>query len=279
MLMRMAALAACCIVFLAVHAQAEERIIEVGHTYVLGENDTRADARRTCYVEARRKAVEQAGTYVESETRVVNLSLSTDEVRAFAAAFVEAELIEEEFLVAGGAFSVRCRVRAKVDTDTIGTRLADYASDPARREQLAGYARMRSEFADGANATAEQGRPGAAPTPPALPPAPPVDLDPEKLAEAKERLRQESRQMNSAVRQVVTRGMSEGEVHGLLGEPRVKKLNDALTSTYECQKYGDLWVVFKDGVVACTRTRLEYNADYRSDCHCKGMAGATVFFD
>lgn len=280
MLMRLAALAACCIVVLAAPVRAEERVIEAEHTYVLGENDTRADARRTCYVEARRKAVEQAGTYVESETKVVNLSLTTDEVRAFAAAFVEAELVEEKFLASGGAFTVRCLVRAKVDTDTIGARLADFASNPTRREQLAGNAQARSDIDNGVNATSGK---HAAPRGDALPdenaPPPVVDLAPKKLAAAKERQRQQTWRMNQAVRQVVSRGMSEGEVHELLGEPRVKKLNDALTSTYECQKYGDLWVVFRDGVVACTRTRLEYHHNYRSDCHCQGMAGATVFFD
>jgi hypothetical protein len=266
MLKRLAALAACLVAFMACSAQAAERIIETEYTYVLGENDTRADARRTCFVEARRKAVEQAGTYVESETRVVDLSLTTDEVRAFAAAFVKAELVDEEFLATGGTFAVHCRVRAKVDTDTIGSRLADYAADPARRGKPAGAA--GAEPAEAAPAPGD----AAAPQPPA------VDQGPEKLAEARDRLRARTRRLNEAVRQVVARGMAEADVQALLGEPGVKKLNTSGPSAYMCAKYGDMWVVYRDGAVACTRTRLEYDATYRGDCHCRGMAGATVFF-
>lgn len=257
---RLAVLAACCMIVLAAPAWGGQRTIEIEHTYVLGEKDTRADARRACYMEARRKAVEQAGTYVESETSVRDMSLTSDEVRAFASAFVEAELMEEQFLLDGGAFAVRCRVRAVVDTDTLGGRLADYAADPGRRERLSGLAAREEQ--PGAEGQGAQG-PGLAP--------PLRDL--KELEAEKARIRAETERLSKAAGRVVSRGMTPGEVQGLLGPPRVKKLNDAMTSTYECHNYGDLWVVYKDGLVACTRKRLEYKNAYRSDCHCAGMAG------
>ncbi|WP_461209057.1 hypothetical protein [Desulfocurvus sp. DL9XJH121] len=254
-------LAALLIVVLAAPALAGERIIEARHTYVLGENDTRAQARRLCFEEARRKAVEQAGTWVESETRVRDMALSTDEVRTFASALVRAELVQETFLAQGDTFAVQCQVRAEVDADSLGKKLAAFAEDPVRRERL----REQKDLEDAVLPPRGEGPQGETVRPPL------DDLD--KLEAARAKLRRETEQLSRAARAVVSRGMTPGEVQSLLGPPRVKKLNEAMTSTYECHNYGDLWVVFKDGLVACTRNHLEYSSRYRGDCHCAGFSG------
>ena len=41
-------------------ALAATKTITVTHTYVMGDNDSRNDARRICFLEAKRKVLEQA---------------------------------------------------------------------------------------------------------------------------------------------------------------------------------------------------------------------------
>ncbi|MBU1002102.1 MAG: hypothetical protein KKE73_06230 [Proteobacteria bacterium] len=245
-------------------ARADSKTIESEYTYVLGESDTRAQARRVCFLEAKRQAVEQAGTFVESVTEVADLMLSRDEIRTFASALVEAELISEEFFVSGGTFGVKCRVRVTVDTQTLGRRLVEFSSSPARKRQLESLAERAGELEvdSGVESAVPLGQSVRKPLPSL-----------EELERDKAKLRDEVLRLGQAARQVVEPGMTMPEVQGLLGPPRVKKLNDRMTVTYECHNYGEIWVVYKDGLVVCTRKRLVYRNDYRSDCHCAGNAG------
>ena len=66
-------------------AEAGE-IIYASHKYTMGDNDTKNDARRICFLEAKRQAIEKAGTYLESTTEIRNFQLTRDEIRTFAGA-------------------------------------------------------------------------------------------------------------------------------------------------------------------------------------------------
>lgn len=261
---RLIVLAAILVLVCPCAARAQSKTIEAEYTYVLGESDTRAQARRVCFLEAKRKAVEQAGTYVESTTEVADLMLSRDEIRTFASAFVEAEQVSEEFFVSGGTFGVKCLVRVQVDPQTLGKRLVEFSSNPTRKRQLESLAVREGELeAQGAAESAVPQTGTAQRTLPSL----------EALEQEKAKLRGEVQRLGQAAKQVVEPGMTVAEVQALLGPPRVKKLNEHTTSSYECHNYGNIWVVYRDGLVACTRKLLTYRNDYRSDCHCAGNAG------
>ena len=77
-------------------ACAEIKVIEADSTYVLGDNDSKVDARRIATQEAQRKALELAGTYVASLTQVKEFKLTKDEVTAYTAGIVETEIIKDE---------------------------------------------------------------------------------------------------------------------------------------------------------------------------------------
>ncbi|BBD06884.1 hypothetical protein [Desulfovibrio ferrophilus] len=264
MLQRLIVLAAILALTCPCTVWAGSKAIESEYTYVMGENDTRAQARRLCFLEAKRQAVEQAGTYVESATEVTELMLSRDEVSTFASAFVEAHLVSEEFVVNGGTFAVKCKVRVDVDTETLGRRLVEFSADPTRKKRLGNLADRIKQLEERAGVDSDSSLATArGRTLPSL----------EELEREKARLRAEVQRLGQAARRVVEPGMTKADVQQLLGPPRVKKLNDKMTSTYECHNYGEIWVVYKDGLVACTRKRLAYRNDYRSDCHCAGMAG------
>jgi len=247
-------------------AYAESRVLDAEHTYVLGENDTRAEARRICLLEAKRKLVEQVGTWVQSRTEVSNLALTDDQISTFSSAFVQVETATEQFFMSGEAFAVRVQVRAKVDPDAVAPRLVEYASRPDGRLKLSRLSQrsqaLRSEALAPASDDGSRHR--------AL-------RSLEELEAEKAQMAAETERLGQAAKVVVSAGMTMDEVQSLLGPPRVKKLNEATAAQYACHNYGRIWVVFKDGLVACTRTRLTYRQNYGGDCHCAGQA-SEVFF-
>ncbi len=251
---------------LPVCAVAAERVLEAEHVYVLGENDTRAEARRICLLEAKRKLVEEVGTWVQSRTEVGNLQLTQDQIRTFSSAFVRVEDSREEFFMSGQAFAVRVWVRAAVDPEALAPRLVDYASRPDARARLTRLADQDGMLRDEALA------PGAA-----APVRERALRSLEELEAEKARLLEETQRLGQAAQAVVSAGMTEEEVVSLLGPPRVKKVNTAMAVTYACHNYGKVWVVFRDGLVACTRSRLSWRQDYGGDCHCAGSP-TEVFF-
>ena len=59
---------------------AKTEVIYANHKSVMGDNDSKNDVRRMCFLEAKRKVLEKAGTYIESQTEVMNLHLTRDEI-------------------------------------------------------------------------------------------------------------------------------------------------------------------------------------------------------
>ena len=56
--------------------------VETSGEYVMGDSDTKLEARRIALEHAKRLAAEQIGTYLESETIVRNSRLEKDEIRS-----------------------------------------------------------------------------------------------------------------------------------------------------------------------------------------------------
>ena len=73
--------------------------------------------------------------------------------------------------------------------------------------------------------------------------------------------------------------MSLTSVKQLLGDPAGFRQSIIGAETYVCAAYAPVWVVFRDGVLACARTRLEYLGQYGTDCHCSGNPRGMVPLD
>ena len=61
-------------------AFATTQTITASHTYVMGDNDSRNDARHLCFLEAKRKVLEQVGTFIQSSSEVRDLQLTKDQI-------------------------------------------------------------------------------------------------------------------------------------------------------------------------------------------------------
>jgi len=113
---------------------------------VMGDNDSRSDARSLCYLGAKKRALEQAGVYIQAQTRVENLQLKSEEVTAFTAAIAKIEETGHSFAVSGDQQTVNCTVRVTVDPAEMKRRLTEYAKDGSLRSQFTQQQRRVEEL-------------------------------------------------------------------------------------------------------------------------------------
>lgn len=122
--------------FCAVNARAEIKVIEADSTYVMGDNDSKVDARRIAIQEAKRKALELAGTYVESLTQVKEYRLTRDEVKAYTGGIVETEIIADETRGTLQHPEMYVKARCKIDSDVVAAQIERYKENEDLKEQL-----------------------------------------------------------------------------------------------------------------------------------------------
>lgn len=114
-------------------------------TYVMGDADTLAGAEDAALLRAKRKAVEQAGVYVEStsqdvETQVDGTASHLNElsVRTISAAVTETEILEKTRTLENDRLVFYVRIRATVHVDMLAEAVKRMKSD----EQLAAHHRQ-----------------------------------------------------------------------------------------------------------------------------------------
>lgn len=104
-------------------ALAEVRTITATGEYRMGDNDTRTDAKRLALLDAKRLALEQAGTYIESITEVKNLDLAKEEIRAYTAGIVEVIEQATRTMTEGDTTVVRVDVKTRINTDVVARQI------------------------------------------------------------------------------------------------------------------------------------------------------------
>jgi tetratricopeptide (TPR) repeat protein len=117
-------------------AHAEIKIIEADSTYIIGDNDSKVDARRIATQEAKRKALELAGTYVESMTVVKDYQLTKDEVKSYSAGVLETEVVSEQMRGTTEHPEIYIKARCKIDSDALAAQIDRYRENEDLKEQL-----------------------------------------------------------------------------------------------------------------------------------------------
>ena len=115
---------------------AETTVIYADYRYTLGDSDSKNDARRLCLMEAKRSALEKAGTYVETMTEINNLEVTKDEIFIYSAALVKTKTIEEKWAYDSGVLSVYMKVRAEIDFDDLQANLLAIQKSRQLKQQL-----------------------------------------------------------------------------------------------------------------------------------------------
>jgi tetratricopeptide (TPR) repeat protein len=117
-------------------AIADVRTLEAIGEYRMGDNDTRTDAKRLALLDAKRLALEQAGTYLEGVTEVRNLKVTRDEIRSYTAGIVEVVEQATRTTLEGETTVVRVDVTVKVDTADVAKQLRELRKNELAKEDL-----------------------------------------------------------------------------------------------------------------------------------------------
>ena len=95
-----------------------KEIISEG-TYNMGDGETPTVAESRALLEAKRVAVEQAGTYIESYSKVKSFQLTHDEIQVLASGVMEVTILDKKRTVVGDGINFWVKIKAKVSTDKI----------------------------------------------------------------------------------------------------------------------------------------------------------------
>ncbi|HIC91269.1 MAG TPA: tetratricopeptide repeat protein [Syntrophaceae bacterium] len=128
---------------LAIPAQAEIVTIWGEGRHIMGDNDTKDDARKLALLRAKTMCLEKAGTYLESETIVKNLQLAKDEIKAYTAGIVKVRVVDEQVSLIGESPCVIVKVKADIDTSQLNERIKQLRKD---RRILDDYKKMQVDI-------------------------------------------------------------------------------------------------------------------------------------
>jgi hypothetical protein len=240
---------------------AKTETIFANHVYLMGDNDSKNDARRICFIEAKRKVLEKAGTYIESKTQVKNFELTKDEISTYSAALLKVETVKEEWKFVGKNMAVDISVKAKVDTSKIENQLSKIHQDKSVQYKIKEQQRQIKELerkflnlqkkvssADSSEAIVLRKEKNV------------VFKEIESIQAKKIRISQEVKARTSNVLALVERGMTKNEVISLVGNPPSGSINS------DYWRYGNVIVVFEEGAVGCIVnahvTTLQLDCEY-----------------
>ncbi|MDE3018767.1 MAG: hypothetical protein KGO52_02910 [Nitrospirota bacterium] len=98
---------------------SETKEIVAEGAYHMGDGETPSVAESRALLRAKRVAVEQAGTYVESYSKVKHLQLTEDEIQVLASGLMEVTILDKKRSIAGDGFNFSVKIRAIVHPDKV----------------------------------------------------------------------------------------------------------------------------------------------------------------
>ncbi len=102
----------------------------------MNDRETKADAIRLATEQAKRQALEQVASYLESVTVVRDLDVTQDEIRSYTAGMVLVLDQQVKTTLDGNVVVIRVDLAAQVDTDEVARAIAALRHNEDAREQL-----------------------------------------------------------------------------------------------------------------------------------------------
>jgi|CXWL01.1.fsa_nt_gi hypothetical protein len=124
-------------------AHAETKILTAEATYTMGDGETPSFAEAMALQKAKQMALEQAGTYVESYTKVQNLDLTTEEIQTIAGGVLQVEVLDKSRTLIGDGLRFFVKIKATVITDKM-EELAQRIKGKSVAEE---YKKLQEEYA------------------------------------------------------------------------------------------------------------------------------------
>ena len=129
------------VVPLLVHA--ETKVLTAEATYTMGDGETPSFAEAMALQKAKQLALEQAGTYVESYTKIQNLDLTTEEIQTIAGGVLQVEVMEKKRSLVGDGLQIYVKIKAAVTTD----KMQELATRIKGKNIADEYKKLQDEYA------------------------------------------------------------------------------------------------------------------------------------
>ena len=112
-------LASLCVLFLASFspAYADTKSLTADASYIMGDGETPDFAEARALQKAKQAALEEAGTYVQSYTKVQNLDLTTEEIQTVAGGVLQVEVLEKTRSLVADGLRFHTKIKATVTTE------------------------------------------------------------------------------------------------------------------------------------------------------------------
>ena len=234
-------------------AFAEVQTITATHTYILGDNDSRNDARQLCFLQAKREVLEKAENFIQSQSVVNNFELTKDQMTSYSAAVFSVEIVKEDIGLSNDQHTLTLTVKTDVDVGQVHTLLAAIVADKSLadrvaqqeqqiREREGQVQRLNSSLSVATSGTASALRKERTVVFEHI-----AELDriqlvaTERIAREKETIQQKT----EMILKHVLRDMTPQEVLRLVGEP-VKKGLFSSSGFGLNWYYGELWICFDE---------------------------------
>lgn len=251
--------------FFVPKAYPASETIFASYKYTLGDNDTKNDAKRVCFIEAKRLAIEKAGTFIESSTEVRNFQLTRDEIRTYAGAIIKVDIASEEITCVGESTVIFMTVKAEVDIDSFRDRVKQIKSDRELekkvKEQQMQLQMMEDKIKNlqGQLTTKDFDEV--------------VKVRQERKSvfegiDELERIKYEIRTKTRYAIEKIELGMTPEEVVRIAGQPRSKDYNNL--------NYGNAWVIFEGGIVSCIIGAEAYFWERRCESYRSTYGGSVL---
>ena len=229
---------------------SDARVLSAATTCFYGPHIDQGQAKQLCRYQARGRLLDTALAQLGADPAVAEARLTPPELRAFADSLLAVSVADEEVRPVPDGVAVYLTLRAETEPGTLAQRLAAFAGNPELRAAALAETAVRDRQAGEARMAA-------------------VPFGADREFRAREMAHAMGEDAAFAERRLVP-GMSITQVKELLGNPATVKQAVLGPESYLCASYGRIWVVFRDGVLRCLRSRLDYVRRYDTDCHCAG---------
>lgn len=225
---------------------AKTDMVSCQYKYVLGDNDTKHDARKIAFIEAKRRCAEQIGTLLASETIVSSSDLTKDEIRTYSLSSMRTEQVSESFIPSGDSLAVVVKLKAQYDSDLMNARLKEILSDRGKSQEFK-QAQEQIVSLEKQVVSLQRQLSGAKPDDQI------VRLREERTAslDQYEAIVRNLETLNAKAKRYARCGMTMEEVKAVLGPPRGIARG---LSEIETWNYGQNWLRFQSGVVVSIST-------------------------
>jgi tetratricopeptide (TPR) repeat protein len=126
-----------------VDSKLDTMIVEGRH--VMGDRDSKADARQYALLDAKRQIVESAGMLIKSYSKTENYVLTTDEIESYSVGLVRTEVIEEKTVPSGETSVMIVKVRGVVDPEEVAALLNNVSDESSVQVEIN---TLHEEYAD-----------------------------------------------------------------------------------------------------------------------------------